>query len=92
MISIGRMDPDSPYKVVCQSRIVGAFHGYRWGNVYRLENGEIWRQENNKFESVYRENPGCRILSDCMRCYIDVEGTSSVALVVRTCENQPRTL
>jgi hypothetical protein len=77
------MDADWPYRILCVSRIVGEFHGYRAGNVYRLENGQTWRQESLKFEYVYRQSPRCRILSDRTRYYLDVAGTSSVALVVR---------
>jgi hypothetical protein len=79
------MAPDSPYKIVCESKVIGEFHGYRGGNVYRLENGQVWRQDGNKFEYVYRENPRCWILADWSRFYIDIEGTSSVALVIKTC-------
>jgi hypothetical protein len=82
-ISISGMDAESPYQVVCESRIVGEFHGYRAGNVYRLENGQVWHQESKKFEYAYREDPRCRILTDRISHHIDVEGTSTMARVVR---------
>jgi hypothetical protein len=81
------MEPDSPFKVVCVSKLVGVFRGYRVGNFYCLENGDVWRQESKKLEYVDCENPGCRILADYRRYYIDVDGTSSVALVVRVSQS-----
>lgn len=77
------MEPDSFYRVVCKSRVVGEFRGYRGGRVYRLANGEVWRQECNKFEFVYRENPVCRILPIGFECFLDVEGTSTVVRIRR---------
>lgn len=77
------MHPDSPYQVVCKSRVLGEFRGYQGGRVYRLENGEVWQQERNKFEFVYRENPGCLILSIGFDCFLDVEGTSTMVRIRR---------
>jgi hypothetical protein len=69
--------------VVISSRIVGTFLGYAPGVVDRLDDGSEWEQVGNVKEYVYRERPGCRIVWDRERHWIDVEGTSGVAEVRR---------
>jgi hypothetical protein len=51
--------------------------------VHRLDDGSEWEQVGNVEEYVYRERPGCRVIFDRERLWIDVEGTSAVAEVRR---------
>jgi hypothetical protein len=51
--------------------------------VHRLDDGTEWEQVGNVEEYVYRERPGCRVIFDRERLWIDVEGTSGVAEVRR---------
>jgi hypothetical protein len=70
-------------KLVVMSHIQGTFLGYAPGVVHRLDDGSEWEQVGNVQEYVYRERPGCRIIWDRERHWIDVEGTSGVAEVRR---------
>ena len=67
--------------VVAVSRIVGTFLGYAPGVVHRLDDGTEWEQTGGVEEYVYRERPGCRVIFDRERLWLDVEGTSGVAEV-----------
>jgi hypothetical protein len=67
--------------VVIESRIVGTFLGYAPRVVHRLDDGSEWEQVGNVKEYVYRERPGCRVIWDRERHWIDVEGTSGIAEV-----------
>jgi hypothetical protein len=46
MITMPGMEGESPYRVVCEARIVGEFQRYRAGNVSRLGDGQVWQQES----------------------------------------------
>jgi hypothetical protein len=74
--------------VIVESRIIGTFLGYGPRIVRRLDDGSEWEQVGNTKEYVYRERPGCRIIFDRERLWIDVEGTSGVAEVRRYTEKQ----
>jgi len=78
-----RVEVDRIMNVVVVSRIVGTFLGYSPGIVHRLDDGSEWEQVSNIKEYVYRERPGCRIIWDRERHWLDVEGTSGVAEVQR---------
>ena len=67
--------------VVAVSRIIKTFLGYAPGVIHRLDDGSEWEQVGKVEEYVYRERPGCRIVFDRERHWIDVEGTSGVAEV-----------
>jgi hypothetical protein len=69
--------------VVVQSRIQGTFLGYAPRVIHRLDDGTEWEQVGSVEEYVYRERPGCRVVFDRERLWIDVEGTSAVAEVRR---------
>jgi hypothetical protein len=69
--------------VIIKSRIIGTFLGYAPGVVHRLDDAREWEQVGNTKEYVYRERPGCRVIFDRERLWIDVEGTSGVAEVPR---------
>ena len=74
--------------VVVSSRIQGTFLGYAPGVVHRLDDGSEWEQVGSDQEYVYRERPGCRVVRDGERYYIDVEGTSGIAEVRRYTGNR----
>ena len=67
--------------VVISSYIQGTFLGYATGFVHALDDGTEWEQTGDTKEYVYRERPGCRIIFDRDRLWIDVEGTSGIAKV-----------
>jgi hypothetical protein len=48
-----------------------------------LGDGTEWEQVGRIEEYVYRERPGCRVIFDRERLWLDVEGTSGVAEVRR---------
>jgi hypothetical protein len=67
-----------------EGHIVGIFEGYAGGVVFELSDGRRWRQESNTSEYVYREQPRARLIwnQSTGTRYLDVEGTSSVVIVV----------
>jgi hypothetical protein len=69
--------------VIVTSRIVGTFLGYSPGIIHQLDDGSEWEQVGSLEEYVYRERPGCRIIWERERHWLDVEGTSGVAEVRR---------
>ncbi len=70
-------------RIVAESRIVGTFLGYAPGLVHRLDDGSAWEQVGQTQEYVYRERPGCKVVFERERHWIDVDGTSAVAEVQR---------
>ena len=69
--------------VVVESRIVKTFLGYTPGVVHHLDDGSEWEQVGRVDEYIYRERPGCRVVREHERLWLDVEGTSGVAEVRR---------
>lgn len=65
--------------------IVGEFHGYQRNRVYRLDDGSEWRQDGERREPCYRENPRARLLYSRSLgiTWLDVEGTSHMVEVRR---------
>lgn len=62
---------------------IGSFLGYAPGVVHRLDDGTEWEQVGDTKEYVYRDRPGCRIIFDRERLWIEVDGMSGVAEVRR---------
>jgi hypothetical protein len=69
--------------MIVESRNIGTFLGYAPGIVHRLDDASEWEQVGDTKEYVYRERPGCRIISVSERLWIEVEGTSGIAEVRR---------
>jgi hypothetical protein len=79
MLMSGRIAMDT----IWEGHVAGVFEGYATGRVHELSDGSRWRQEGRNDEYVYREKPKARLLRDSTgRSFLDVEGTSSVVLVV----------
>ena len=66
---------------VTGTQIDGLFEGYEPGRLYRLTNGQMWRQVCLTSQYVYRDDPPARLLHDGVRYYLDVEGTDGVIRV-----------
>jgi hypothetical protein len=62
-------------RLVTGTQIDGLFEGYEPGRLYRLTNGQTWRQVCLKSDYVYRDDPPVRLLHDGVCYYLDVEGT-----------------
>jgi hypothetical protein len=71
--------------MIWTGRLLGTFHGYKYGRVFLLSDGSKWQQQDFTDEPVYREDPSGRLLSDSGTgtIYLDVEGTSAVVRVNR---------
>ncbi len=69
--------------VIVESRIIGTFLGYAPGIVHRLDDASEWEQIGDTKEYVYQERPGCRIIFDRERLWIDVDGTDGIVEVRR---------
>lgn len=60
---------------VIESNIDGAFEGWNGDTVYRLMNGQTWKQKEYKYEYKYAYNPDV-IIADINGTYVmQVEGT-----------------
>ena len=46
------------------SKIVGAFHGFHGGAVFRLTNGQAWQQKRYEYKYRYKFRPSVQIVSD----------------------------
>jgi hypothetical protein len=62
-------------QLVLRTQIDGLFEGYEPGRVYRLSNGQWWRQLCLTSQYVFSEDPNVRLLHDGARYYLQVEGT-----------------
>jgi hypothetical protein len=67
-----------------EGHIAGIFEGSAGGRVLELSDGRRWSQDSNTSEYVYRETPKARLIwnQSTGTRYLDVEGTSSVVIVV----------
>jgi hypothetical protein len=72
-------------ETIWEGRIAGVFEGYRNGRTYELSDGSRRRQEDRREEYVHREQPKAKLLRDqsINARRLDVEGTSSVVIVVK---------
>lgn len=60
-----------------KSNIEDEFEGYEEGNIYVLDNGQIWRQTDYKYHYHYRYRPEVIIYKDGYAYYMIVEGMNS---------------
>lgn len=73
---------DTPSTI--ESRIVGEFRGWRGNTVFRLENGQVWRQAAPGEFVVRLEDPVVRIRRATMGSYLlSVDGYGSTVRVRR---------
>jgi hypothetical protein len=68
-------------RVVTGTQIDGLFEGYEPGRLYRLTNGQTWRQVCLTSQYACRDDPPSRLLHDGVRYYLDVEGADGVIRV-----------
>ena len=66
---------------VLGTQIDGLFEGYEQGRLYRLTNGQTWRQVCLTSQYIYRDDPPVQLLHDGVCYYLKVEGTDGVIQV-----------
>ena len=71
-------------EIVCKTRVDGSFNGWNGDTIYKLENGQIWRQAQYYYCSFYANHPETSIVLSKDGDYeMRVEGCPYVAKVVR---------
>ena len=61
--SFGQVSEDQTSEIT--SRIIGKFDGWTGDTLFRLENGQVWRQSGNGFLKVSMNNPKVTIEKAC---------------------------
>jgi hypothetical protein len=68
-------------RLITRTQIDGLFEGYEPGRLYRLGNGQAWRQVCLTSQYVFREDPPAKLHHDGTRFYLDVDGTDGFVRV-----------
>jgi hypothetical protein len=55
-----------------RSKIEGAFTGYHSGAIFKLVNGQVWRQKRYHYKYKYAYRPKVRIYQDGAECMMEV--------------------
>ena len=80
--SFGKVNEDETSEIT--SRIIGQFDGWSGDTVFRLENGQVWRQSGNGFLKVSMNNPRVTIEKAVFGGFrLSVEGYNSRVKVKR---------
>ena len=80
--SFGQVTQDQRNEIT--SRIIGQFDGWTGDTVFRLENGQVWRQSGNGFLKVSMNNPKVTIEKAVFGGFrLSVEGYNSRVKVKR---------
>lgn len=74
----------SEENVTLATRIVGKFEGWSNGQLIRLENGQVWRVEDDTSEIVYLDNPKATLRKGMLgSVFLDIEGARGAPRVRR---------
>ena len=80
--SFGQVSEDQTSEIT--SRIIGKFDGWTGDTLFRLENGQVWRQSGNGFLKVSMNNPKVTIEKATFGGFrLSVEGYNSRVKVKR---------
>ena len=74
---------EAAMEMVTESRIAGAFRGWRGRGVYKLANGQVWKQVHYKYSYHYAYRPKAVVWRDGSAYYLEVEGMSDMIKVRR---------
>lgn len=66
-----------------KSKITDEFEGYDYGNLYELDNGQIWKQTDYTYQYHYAYRPNVTIYKDGLYYYIHIDGMRKDAKVER---------
>ena len=69
--------------LIITSRINNEFNGFEEGKLFKLENGEIWIQDEYDYDCNYINRPKVKIFSDDYRFYLQLEGMDKKVVVRR---------
>ena len=70
-------------EIVKDSKIRGRFKGWTGRGVYRLANGQVWKQVHYKYSYHYAYAPRAVLWQDGSTYYLEVEGMSDMIEVRR---------
>ncbi len=68
---------------VIESKIEGDFEGFDEGNIYKLDNGQIWEQTDYTYSYSYKYRPDVTIYEDGYSYVMMVEGMDKKVKVKR---------
>jgi hypothetical protein len=68
---------------IIESRISGAFTGWKGDSEYELTNGQVWKQARYRYQYRYKYRPHVLIYSASSGKIMDVEGCRAVVKRVR---------
>lgn len=70
-------------ELVTEGQISGAFRGWNGKNIYKLTNGQAWKESHYKYSYHYAYMPKAKIWQDGSTYYLEVEGMSEMVEVRR---------
>lgn len=70
----GNNQTNVPSSTTITSKIDGDFNGFQYGNVFVLQNGQIWKQTSFEIKVAYKYNPKVTIYKDGIYYYMMVDG------------------
>lgn len=80
--SAARKQPEE--SVTLETRIAGKFEGWSHGQLIRLENGQVWRVEDDSSETAYLDNPKATLRKGMLgSIYLDIDGARGAPRVRR---------
>ncbi len=68
-------------RLIAETRIKGAFKGCNGRHVYRLANGEAWKESRYTYSYHYAYDPAAKIWHDGSAYYLEVDGMSELIQV-----------
>ena len=68
---------------IIEENIEGSFEGYKYEQLYKLTNGEIWQQTDSEYDYEYIYNPKVIIFSKNGKYMLKVQGMNQSVSVER---------
>ena len=75
-------------ELIYDSKIKGAFRGWKGNNIYPLINGMYWKQKNYKYSYHYAYRPKARIWQEGSTKFLEVEGMKEMVAVRRATSSE----
>jgi len=82
-LDVSRLNLPGQSGQVIRSTLDGEFRGYRYGTLFPLLNGQVWRQESYVISAHALARPQVQIITVNNEYYLTVEGAPSSVRVVR---------
>jgi hypothetical protein len=70
-------------KILADSYIHGSFRGWKGRTIYKLDNGQYWKQKIYAYYYQYAYHPRAIIWEDGSRYFLEVQGVNQKLEVVK---------